>query len=445
MVRSFTHDDAGTPAAVWAHAVRERDLGGLEPSAYERLVVVAAHPDDETLGSGGLIATAVALGVATHVLVATVGEASHPDSPTHSRADLAELRRHEMRCASKALGLDEADVSMLDIPDGGLADHLDDVTAQIVSLIGDGRRTLVVAPYRSDGHPDHEAMGRAAAAAAHRTGATLAEYPVWTWHAGKPDDLPWDRFVRVPLTASARAVKREAIACHASQVEPLSDQPGDEVLLAANVLEHFLGGQELFALTPAEEVEDDRLDRLHVERPDPWGVESRWYERRKRALLLAALPRARFGRGLEVGCSTGVLAQDLVSRVDRLVAVDGSAAAAERSEQRLGETAEVHRMIVPQQWPEGSFDLVVVSEIGYFLSPVALEGLVARVASCLTADGVVVLCHWRHPVHGWPLDAAAVHRGFAQGGLPPVAASYRDRDVEIVVHADPSQWPDPQR
>jgi hypothetical protein len=102
-------------------------------------------------------------------------------------------------------------------------------------------------------------------------------------------------------------------------------------------------------------------------------------------------------------------------------------------------------MAVPHDWPEGRFDLVVVSEVGYFLSPADLQGLVQRVGSCLTSDGVVALCHWRHPVRGWPLDASLVHDAFRRADLPPRAATYLDRDVEIVVHAEPDQWPDHQR
>ena len=195
-------------------------------------------------------------------------------------------------------------------------DHLDAITAAIVDLVGDGRDTLLVAPYRWDGHPDHEAMGRCAAAAAHRTGALLAEYPIWMWHAGRPADLTWSRFVRLPLSPGAQRAKRAAVACHASQVRPLSDQPGDETLLTPTVLAHFDLDRELFALTAAEDVRDDRLDQLHVEQTDPWGAQTRWYERRKRSLLLAVLPRQRFDRALEVGCSTGVLAEALKPRVD---------------------------------------------------------------------------------------------------------------------------------
>jgi len=67
---------------------------------------------------------------------------------------------------------------------------------------------------------------------------------------------------------------------------------------------------------------------------------------------------------------------------------------------------------------------------------------VARVADALTPDGVVVLCHWRHPIEGWPLDSDAVREGFRRGQLPDVAASYLDRDVEILVLAAADTWPD---
>jgi SAM-dependent methyltransferase len=287
-------------------------------------------------------------------------------------------------------------------------------------------------------------MGRCAAAAAHRTGATLAEYPIWLWHAGAHDDLPLRSMVRLRLSAQARAAKRAAVSSHTSQVRPLSDEPGDEVMLPRSVLEHFEGGVELFALTPADQAPDDRLDRLHVDDVDPWGAESRWYERRKRSLLLAALPRDRFRRALEVGCSTGVLTESLLDRTESLVATDSSPAALTLARARLGDHADLQLLAAPQEWPGGRFDLVVVSEVGYFLSPAGLDGLVRRVAGSLTPDGVLALCHWRHPVKGWPLGGREVHRAFARGsGVPAKLATYQDRDVEIVVHASPDQWPDP--
>jgi LmbE family N-acetylglucosaminyl deacetylase len=444
-VRAFTHDDRGTSRREWDDLLETAALPLLDLSPYRRLVVVGAHPDDESLGAGGLLVTGAALGLVTALVVATDGEGSHPGSPTHDPAALARRRRAELGDALAAVGQGGATVITLGLPDGRVGGHADEVVASIVDVVGDGRDCLLVAPYRSDGHPDHEAMGRCAATAAHRTGATLAEYPIWLWHAGDQRDLPLAGLTRLPLSARAKAGKQAAIASHTSQVRPLSDQPGDEVMLSSSLLEHFEGDEEVFVLTSAEEAPDDRLDRLHAADDDPWGAQSRWYEQRKRSLLLAALPRPRFRRGLEVGCSTGVLTESLLDRTASLVATDSSSAALGRARDRLGDRAELRLMAAPQEWPEGSFDLVVVSEVGYFLSPGALASLVTRVAASLSPDGVVVLCHWRHPIRGWALDGPEVHRAFARGHLPEVAATYRDRDVEIVVHAAPELWPDPLR
>ena len=98
-----------------------------------------------------------------------------------------------------------------------------------------------------------------------------------------------------------------------------------------------------------------------------------------------------------------------------------------------------------EAWPEGRFDLVVVSEVGYFLSPRALDRMVDRLAEGLEDDGVVVLCHWRHRIEGWALDGSDVHERVARRLDLPLQATYADRDVEIRVHAREDAWTDPGR
>jgi LmbE family N-acetylglucosaminyl deacetylase/SAM-dependent methyltransferase len=447
---SFTHDGAGTDAEAWRRhpcwgEVPELTLvNGEQPCT--RLVVVAAHPDDESLGAGGLIATAAAAGLAVYVVLLTAGEASHPESPTLSRHALATRRLAE---AERALGIlaPEAPLVFLGAADGGVAQVEAAVTSSLVDLIGDGRSTLLVAPWRHDGHTDHEAAGRAAAAAAHRTGARLAEYPIWMWHKDDPADAPWARMRRIDLSPQVTQRKWLAIHAHATQVRPLSDSPSDAVMLSGHVLAHFATGVEHFVTeTTADGAAiDPALEQLHRDEPDPWGVDVRWYEHRKRQLTLAALPRPRFRRGLEVGCSRGALAEELAARCEELVAVDSSPTAVEAARARLSGTpsATVANLTVPAAWPEGRFDLVVVSEVGYFLSPGDLEQLIARIRGCLEPDGTVVLCHWRHPVEGWVLDGPDVHDRFRDSALPPEVARYEDRDVEISVLCAPALWPDP--
>ena len=436
----FTANGPGTPAQVWSAGLSPDRQPSLALDGVRRVVVAAAHPDDESLGAGGLVARAVDLGIPVTLVCATDGEGSHPDSPSHTPADLARRRTDEADHAARELGVDTA-VVRLGFPDGGVAAHTGLLTTTLVDLVGDGRDTVLAATWSEDGHPDHEAVGRAAATAARRTEATLWEYAVWFWHWAGPDDPRADRLRPLPLHEGDRATKRRAIAAHTSQVAPLSTLSGDETLLSPEFLAHFDGAQEWFVVTPGRACPDHELDRLHQRSTDPWGVDSRWYEERKRALLLAMLPQARFGRVLEIGCSTGALTEALAGRADRVLGVDHSPAALTAARRRLDSRpgVELADMDIPTTWPEGAFELVVVSEVGYFLSPAAADELSARTAASLTPDGVVVLCHWRHPVEGWVMDAADVHRRFERDDLPPVQARYADRDVELRVHA--ASWP----
>ena len=443
--RSFTNIGPGTPATVWRRHPSWTAGEPLTLEGYARVVVLAAHPDDESLGAGGLTTTAVASGLGVVIMCATDGEHSHPDSPTLTPAELADIRAREGRAAATALGV--TDVRRLELSDGDLGNHEDLLTTRLVELVGDGRGTLIVAPWRRDGHPDHEAAGRAAATAARRTGADLWEYPVWFWHWGSPEKAPWQSLRPFHLEAPALEAKALAVRAHTSQVAPLSDLEGDEALLGPELLAHFAGSPEHFLRTPSAECPDDSLDRLHRSEADPWGAETRWYEKRKRDLVLAMLPRVNFVKGLELGCSTGALAEALATRCDRVLAADRSAAALAAARVRFADEDHVRvaELDIPWDWPEGSFDLVVLSEVGYFLSPAALDVLVDKVGSTLTGDGVLVLCHWRHPVEGWVLDAEQVHAAFEDPRLPPLSATYRDRDFEIRVLARDAGWPDPLR
>jgi SAM-dependent methyltransferase len=145
--------------------------------------------------------------------------------------------------------------------------------------------------------------------------------------------------------------------------------------------------------------------------PDPWGFESRWYERRKRALTLAVLPRERFASAFEPGCSIGVLTEQLAARCDRLLATDVVPQAVERARERTRDLpgVRVERRAVPHEWPEGRFDLVLLSEVGYYCGAADLADLAGRAARALTPDGVLVACHWRHAVPEYPTSGEDVH------------------------------------
>lgn len=433
---SFKHDDAGTPEHRWSQDWRSEARFSVESlfdgRLPERVIVVAAHPDDETLGAAGLVRRLAHAGVATDIVVATNGEASHPHSPTHTPVQLAGVRRRELEDAVEMLA-PSARVRFLDLPDGALAaDELVGLLRHEINSGGrTGERTLLVAPWRGDGHGDHEAAGHAAAQLAAELNLPLLEYPVWLWHWATPDspEVPWDQLTVLDLAGDEQTLKQSALLMHASQTTPLSENPGDEALLGPGFLEHFTRGFETFIPTPAAGV----FERLHAGSDDPWGLQDRFYERRKRSVALALLPRERFVATLELGCSIGVLSAELAARSDSLLALDISPTAVAATHRRLAgfPWAEASVASIPQDWPAGQFDLVVISEVGYFLTRAQLLDVVARVVDSLAPDGVVLLCHWRHPVDGWELDGDTVHELFRGASQLAVFAEHSEEDFRI--------------
>lgn len=215
--------------------------------ACTRLVVIAAHPDDESLGAGGLIATAAAAGLPVYVVLLTAGEASPHAAAGKTRHALATMRLAEMENALARLAPDNYLV-FLGAPDGAVADTEEQVARSLAELLGDGSQTLVAAPWRHDGHPDHDAAGRAAATAARASGARLLEYPLLTWSSASPDDLPWPAVTCLPLTPEVRDLKAAAIRAHVSQVR--AAQPGRPAPLPGRVLAHFHTPFEHYVETP---------------------------------------------------------------------------------------------------------------------------------------------------------------------------------------------------
>ncbi|MFF2031020.1 PIG-L family deacetylase [Arthrobacter sp. NPDC058192] len=478
---SFSHTDVGTSEDAWA-ASGVRELPQLPLDATElagsTFIILAAHPDDETLGAGGLMARVEALGADVRVLLCTAGEASHPASLTTTPERLAAQRLEEFGGGLASL-LNERKWQYLGLPDGGLADNRDQLRYALQAEIGVvaaaggllPEQIVVVAPYRHDGHTDHDALGSVAAEVSAAGGYGLLEYPIWYWLWAEPTDPAWRSWRRFPLGPADRQAKAAAMAAHTSQVEPLSELPGDEVLLPPAFLAHFERSWETFAWHPAASpaaaaaasvpaaglggdggsrrgAPDDGasrrytagdaeriFDAVHRGDEDPWEYTTSWYEQRKRALTLAALPDEHYAAGLEIGCSIGTLSLELAQRCDSFLAVDASSAALAQATIRLAQVpaARTSHLTVPHEWPDGQFDLIVISEVGYYLSPDELAGLLERVEAALLPGGTLALCHWRHPVSGWELDGDAVHAaarrqlGWAGAGL------YREDDFVLEV------------
>ena len=174
-------------------------------------VIVAPHPDDETLAAGGLIAMQRSRQIPVKLLAVTDGEAAYPGVP-----DLGGTRRVEQACAAADLGVALDAIVHLCLRDSAVAESEQALTDRIEACINSD--TLLVAPWPRDPHPDHEACGRAAQAAAHRTGATLVFYFFWTWHRFRPDCLSGLPLRRLALSADAYSRRASALACHRSQL-----------------------------------------------------------------------------------------------------------------------------------------------------------------------------------------------------------------------------------
>jgi LmbE family N-acetylglucosaminyl deacetylase len=446
-VVSFDHRDEGTPNSAWLAAPQWPRTPSLELDGVTLVVVVAAHPDDESLGAGGLMAAAHADGIPVVAIIATQGERSHPRSPTSSPRELAAVRRLEVVRAIERLA-PGAQVQLLGLPDGALRAHSDSLRRAIAAVIDGRSGVLVVSPWRGDGHPDHTAAGDAAAAACDASGATHAEYPIWGWHWAQPDspEWPWDRARTLALSDEAASAKTAALSEHRSQVEPLSQRQGDEAIVSASFAAHFARDFETFFVDDAhhsahasESLARGYFDSFYEGRTDPWGFETRWYEERKRALTMASLPRARFASALEVGCSIGVLTSLLADRVDDLLATDIAEAPLALARERLAGRPGVRfeQRTLPQEWPDEAFDLIVVSEVGYYLSADLLEQLVQRAAAGLAEGGIVIACHWRHPVSDYPLRGAEVHDAFRRSGQLARVGGYDDDDFLLDVFGRP--------
>ncbi len=202
-----------------------------------RTVCVVPHPDDEALSMGGLIARQRSAGVEVCVLAVTDGDAAYdPDGDE----DLAQVRRTEQDSAAKVMGL-ASHIVRLGLPDGKVPEHEASLIDSIRHHID--QDCLVVAPWRKDCHPDHEAVGRAARSAATAAGATLVSSMFWAWHYRSVKSLDSVDVLELAMSREEHADKRTAIGCHHSQ---FASWNGSDPILNDELLTPALWPSEYF-------------------------------------------------------------------------------------------------------------------------------------------------------------------------------------------------------
>ncbi|RYE20909.1 MAG: methyltransferase domain-containing protein [Sphingobacteriaceae bacterium] len=156
------------------------------------------------------------------------------------------------------------------------------------------------------------------------------------------------------------------------------------------------------------------FDHVYQQNQDPWDFENSPYEKQKYEATLAALPRPVYENVFEVGCSIGVLTKQLASRSKKLLSVDVADLALAKAKERLKDfpKVKIQKMTVPQQFPEETFDLILLSEVGYYLSKNDLEKLAALMIEHLETGGQLLLVHWTPFVPDYPQTGDEVHDYF---------------------------------
>ncbi len=156
------------------------------------------------------------------------------------------------------------------------------------------------------------------------------------------------------------------------------------------------------------------FDHVYQAKADPWDFATSPYEAAKYDATLAALPRTHYASAFEAGCSIGVLTERLAARCGQLLSIDVSDHALTRARERCARLPQVRfeKRYLPAEFPAESFDLILVSEVGYYLSLPDLRRLRDRCVSQLTPRGHLLLVHWTPPVPDYPLTGDAVHDEF---------------------------------
>ena len=176
------------------------------------------------------------------------------------------------------------------------------------------------------------------------------------------------------------------------------------------------------------------FEEIYRSDPDPWQFESSWYEQRKYALTVAALPERRYRSAFEPGCSIGVLTSLLAPRCDRLLATDIVPGVVDRARDRcrMSSGVRVERLAIPEEWPNGPFDLIVLSEIAYYFDGSELTEIMARILATTSPEATVVGVHWRGTTN-YPLTGDEAHTVMASTSGMQHRSHYIESDFVLDV------------
>jgi SAM-dependent methyltransferase len=177
------------------------------------------------------------------------------------------------------------------------------------------------------------------------------------------------------------------------------------------------------AAPPETTVSLDYFTGLYLAKDDPWDVATKWHNRRKYAVTLAGLPRERYRRCYEPGASIGLFTRELAARCDEVLAVDSVEEAVQQARDNTADlpNVRVERALLPAGLPDGTFDLIVIGDLLYYLSATDLEAFLDGLIQRLEPGGDLVSLHFRDRENPGNYDGFNVHAVLAaRPGLAPV-------------------------
>lgn len=170
-------------------------------------------------------------------------------------------------------------------------------------------------------------------------------------------------------------------------------------------------------------VDLQHFEDLYATKSDPWGFRRSAYERRKYDITVASLPRTTYGRCFEPGCAEGALTQRLAPLCKEIIGMEASPTAAREATHLMEsfENTKIRHGAIPEDWPDGHFDLVVLSEIGYYWDKAELAVIADHAFDSLSVGGHLIGVHWLGTSDDHILHGSEVHVVLNQrGGLPIV-------------------------
>ncbi len=226
-----------------------RSISTIDPGC---VIVVAPHPDDETLGCGGALALMRLLNYPVQVLVISDGTLSHPRSQKYPTPALRNLREQETLSALNILRVEATAVTFLRLPDGTISDFVasESICAACDAYLKAQLPKTIFLPWRNDPHPDHRATWQLI----HKAASTLPtlpriiEYPIWDWDLEQRGSVKNNAKItgwRLDITTVANS-KQQAIAQYRSQTTNLIDDDPEGFRLTPEMLMHFSQPWELY-------------------------------------------------------------------------------------------------------------------------------------------------------------------------------------------------------